>query len=46
MRVGGERIPEEETKNKKKKRGKEEEREIERVRAMDPWLSLLKIDKA
>ena len=27
MRVGGERITEEETKNKKKKRGKEEERE-------------------
>ena len=46
MRVGGERITEEETKNKKKKRGKEEEREIERVRAMDPWLSLLTIDKA
>ena len=34
MRVGGERITEEETKNKKKKRGNEEEREIERVRAM------------
>ena len=34
MRVGGERITEEETKNKKKKIGKEEEREIERVRAM------------
>ena len=46
MRVGGERITEEETKNKKKKRGKEEEIEIEKVRAMDPWLSLLTIDKA